>query len=140
CAATITAYTHDSSTGLLTPLGSSFNPGFAPGTMIIYPADKFLEVADVGLRLGGISSFALDSSTGMRTPGVSGALTFVTSAGGADIALHPSGNFLFLTQGNNAANSGVMEFTVDRTTGCPTTVGSGPPPTGVAPEVMAEDS
>ena len=41
--------------------------GFAPGRMIIDPAD-------VGPGLGGILSFALDSSTGMLTPGVSGLL------------------------------------------------------------------
>jgi hypothetical protein len=113
--------------------------GFAPGKMIIDPADKFLEVADVGQGLGGISSFALDSSTGMLTPGVSGALTFVTSVGATDIALHPSGNFLFLSQGSTAANSGLMEFTVDRTTGLPTLLGSAPTPTGLSPEVIAGD-
>ena len=137
-AATITGFTINSSTGALNPLGV-FNTGFAPGRMAIDPADKFLEVADVGPGLGGISSFALDPSTGMLTPGVSGALTFVTSAGGADIALHPSGNFLYLAGGDTASNSGVMEFTVDRTTGFPTPIGSGPTSTGLAPEVMAED-
>jgi 6-phosphogluconolactonase len=138
-AATITGFTIDGSTGVLKALSSSFNTGFAPGRMMIDPADKFLEVADIGTGLGGISSFALDSSTGMLTPGASGALTFVTNAGAADIALHPSGNFLFLFQGSTAANSGVMEFTVDRTNGFPTPVGSGPAPTGLAPEVMTED-
>jgi len=138
-AATITGFTIDGSTGALKKLGSSFNTGFAPGTMMIDPADKFLEVADVGPGLGGISSFTLDPSTGMLTPGVSGVLTFVTSAGASDIALHPSGNFLFLLQGDTSANSGVAVFTVDRTNGFPTPVGSAPVPTGPAPEVMAED-
>jgi 6-phosphogluconolactonase (cycloisomerase 2 family) len=138
-AATITGFTIDSSTGVLKPLGSSFNTGFAPGRMVIDPADKFLEAVDVGPAFGGISTFALDSSTGMLTPGVSGALTFVTNGGAADIALHPSGNFLFLCQGDTATNSGVMEFTVDRTTGFPTPVGSGSTRTGVSPEVIAED-
>jgi len=138
-AATISGFTIDSSTGALKSLGSSFNTGFAPGRMVIDPADKFLEVADVGPGLGGISSFVLDSSTGMLTPGVSGALTFVTNAGAGDIALQTSGNFLYLSQGDTAANSGIMEFAVDRTTGFPTPVGSSPTPTGLTPEAMAED-
>jgi 6-phosphogluconolactonase (cycloisomerase 2 family) len=33
-----------------------------------------------------------------------------------------------------------LEFTVDRTTGFPTPVGSGPTPTGLTPEVIAADS
>jgi 6-phosphogluconolactonase len=135
-AGTITGFTIDGPTGALTPLAPPFSAGFQLTRMVIDPAGKYLEVVDGFL---GISSFALDPASGVLTPGASGAVTFVSNAFPIDMALHPSGNFLYLALGLTAVDSGVMGFTVDRSTGFPTPVGSNASATGLAPGVVVGD-
>jgi 6-phosphogluconolactonase len=136
----IVAFNIDSSTGSLSPIsGSPFNSGFYPAKVVISPSDSFAEVVDAGIGFGGISSYALNSTNGVLTPGVSGPLTFVSSAGAEDIVMHSNGKFLYISQGFTTADSGVAAFTIDQTTGFPTPMVNAPFTTGLSPARMATD-
>jgi len=135
----VPGFTINGSNGSLTAVpGSPFTTGFYPGRTVVSPSTKFVEVVDLGLGLGGISSFTINTSNGFLTPGPSGPLTFVSSAGAADMVMHSSGKFLCISQGFTAIDSGVAAFTLDQTTGFPTQIG-GTFLAGLAPRRMVAD-
>jgi 6-phosphogluconolactonase (cycloisomerase 2 family) len=139
-ASDVLAFSIDGTTGSITLVtGSPFNSGFYPAKVIVSPSN-FAEVLDIGPGLGGISSFAMNPANGVLHPGVSGPLTYVSSAGAADMVMHSSGMYLFISQGMTSTDSGVAAFTLDQTSGFPTPFPGPAFPTGLAPRSMVSDS
>ncbi len=135
----ILAFSINGATGSLTPVPSSpFNSGFYPAKVLV-SSSNFAEVVDIGLGIGGISSYALNPATGTLTPGVSGPMTYLTSAGAEDIVMHNSGKYLYMSQGTTSSDSGVAAFTLDQTTGFPTPFTGMAFPTGLTPGSMVTD-
>jgi 6-phosphogluconolactonase len=139
-ASDVLAFSIDGTTGSLTKVtGSPFNSGFYPAKVIVSPSN-FAEVLDIGPGLGGISSYVMNPANGVLTPGVSGPLTYVSSAGAEDMVMHSNGKYLFMSQGMTSSDSGVAAFTLDQTTGFPTPFSGTAFQTGLAPRSMVSDS
>jgi len=139
-ASDVLAFSIDGTTGSLTAVtGSPFNSGFYPAKVIVSPSN-FAEVLDIGPGLGGISSYVMNPANGVLTPGVSGPLTYVSSAGAEDMVMHSNGKYLFMSQGMTSSDSGVAAFTLDQTTGFPTPFSGTAFQTGLAPRSMVSDS
>jgi 6-phosphogluconolactonase len=88
------------------------------------PSGNFLYVVDGGSDTGiaGVSGYSVNRTTGSLTP-ISGG-TFTYSAFGSeyfDVAVHPSGQFLYFTE-----TDGIHAFNIDQSTGALTQISSGP--------------
>jgi DNA-binding beta-propeller fold protein YncE len=131
--ATISMYTIDANTGVLTATSPATVPtGFFPQGIAIDPGGKFVYTANSDDNT--ISMFTINSTTGVLTPTTP--TTVSTGAGTSPISVtvDPSGKFAFVA--NQGANT-ISMFTINSTTGVltptsPATVPSGASPFGVA--------
>lgn len=115
----------DSSTGALSQVpGSPFSNNFYTNRAALSPSGNFLYVVDGGSDSGiaGLSAYSVNRTTGTLTP-ISGG-TFTYSGYGSenfDVAVHPSGQFLYFTE-----DDGIHAFTIDQSTGALTQISSPP--------------
>jgi DNA-binding beta-propeller fold protein YncE len=131
--ATISMYTIDANTGVLTATSPATVPtGFFPQGIAIDPGGKFVYTSNSDDNT--ISMFTINSTTGVLTPTTP--TTVSTGAGTSPISVtvDPSGKFAFVA--NQGANT-ISMFTINSTTGVltptsPATVPSGASPFGVA--------
>src|SRR5258708_4949344 len=129
----VSAYTIDSSTGLLIPLSNSpFGIGAAPSSLQIDPSGKFLYVTD--FTGGRVVALVIDSTTGSLSL-VSGS-PFGAGAGALSIAIDPTGAFAYVAHAKAAP---ISEYSIDTSTGGLTTVPGSPLATGSSPESLAID-
>ncbi len=123
---TISGYTVDSVTGLLTPVpGSPFASGVPePFRISLDPQGRFLYV--VGGATGSFASFAVNPATGALTP-VPGS-PYVTGADAAEgVAADPLGKFVYVVTFTIGVPDGaVAVYSVDGTTGALTPVAGSP--------------
>ena len=120
----VSAYSINRTTGLLTPVaGSPFPAGHTPYSLAIHPNGKFLYVVDpVGMPVNGaLTVFSINETTGVLSP-IAGS-PFVVSTGLAQIAIERSGKFAYAP---NFGSTTVSAFTLDPGTGAPTLVSAGP--------------
>lgn len=128
--ATISMYTINSSTGVLTPtLPATVPTGFYPQGIAIDPSGKFVYTANSDGN--SVSMFTVNSNTGILTP-----TTPATVAAGwspDSVTVHPSGKFAYVV---NEDDGTVSMYTVNSTTGVltpttPATVPAGSTPFGI---------
>ncbi|HEV2992671.1 MAG TPA: beta-propeller fold lactonase family protein [Candidatus Angelobacter sp.] len=135
-AASLSAFSINTSTGMLTPVpGSPFSTGATPHGVAVDPAGKFVFV---GNESGSVSAFSINSGNGALTP-VPGSPFAATSPFG--ITVSPSGTFLYVTNTNTGGGlspSSLSTFKIDGATGSLTAVNS-PDTTGATPIGIAAD-
>jgi 6-phosphogluconolactonase (cycloisomerase 2 family) len=128
--------------GAFSPVpGSPFPASTSPEGIALTPNGKYLYVSNNYDQMGGISAFAVDSSTGALTA-ISGSPfpTGDASTGPGPLAVHPNGNFLFVAlSGNVNANHFIAVFRIDPTTGVLSAVAGSPFTTGAGPDFMTLD-
>jgi 6-phosphogluconolactonase len=117
--ATISMFTIDSSTGVLTPTMPATVPtGFLPQGIAIDPAGKFVYTANSDDNT--VSMFAINQTTGVLTattpPAISTLADVSTGSSSSPVAVtvHPSGKFAYAV---NEDNGTVSMFTINSTTG-----------------------
>src|SRR5579862_4394973 len=137
---TISAFSIDSSTGVLTPiLGSPFTTliNGGPSGMAVHPNGKFLYVGMVGAAgpTNQIVVESIDSATGALLP-VSGS-PFLTGSEPNGLAIDPAGKFLFSA---NAGDGTVSAFTIDSAGGGLTEINGSPYTAGVQPAFLVTNS
>ena len=136
----ISAYTFDPTTGALTEIpGSPFLtqsnwPG--PSGIVIEPSGKFLYVGLAGVVNANhyVVGFSIDAGSGALTPLPSS--PFATGNGPLEIALYPSGKYLYAA---NFHDSTISAFAIDSSTGALNPVSGSPFPTGTDPFALAID-
>ena len=117
--ATISMFTINSSTGVLTPTMPATVPtGFFPQGIGIDPAGKFVYTANCDDNT--VSMFAINQTTGVLTPTTPPAISTLADVSTGlyssplAVAMHPSGKFAYAV---NEDDGTVSMFTVDSTTG-----------------------
>jgi 6-phosphogluconolactonase (cycloisomerase 2 family) len=136
----ISAYSIDSSTGVLTPVSGSPFPTLINGGpigMAIHPNGKFLYIAMAGTTVDGnqIVVESIDAATGALSP-VPGS-PFPTGAVPQSVVFNPTGTFLFSA---NMKDNTVTQFSVDANTGALSPAGGNASTAGSGPFAMAINS
>jgi 6-phosphogluconolactonase (cycloisomerase 2 family) len=117
----VSAFSIDSATGALTqvsgsPFLDSAGSGNFTGVVIVDPTGSFLYTYNTFGAPNTISGFAVDSSTGALSP-VAGSpfSTGETTFSAANLEIEPSGKFIYASCADG--NCGILEFSIDATTG-----------------------
>ncbi len=133
--ATISMYTVNSGTGILTPTTPATVPtGFFPQEIAIDPLGRFVYTANTDDN--SISMFTINQSTGVLTPTTPASVSTVVPGNvlwqPSFLTVDPTGKFLYLTESltNGAA---VLMFNIDQTTGLLTPTSPATVPTGGIP-------
>jgi 6-phosphogluconolactonase (cycloisomerase 2 family) len=120
----VSAFSINSSTGVLTPLTvSSYATGQEPISVAMDPAGKFLYVVNAFDR--NVSAYTINSTTGALSP-VTGS-PFSVQIAPRGVAVDSTGKFVYVT---NSTSNTLSEFTIDSTTGALTSVAGSPIATG----------
>jgi 6-phosphogluconolactonase len=138
--ASVAGFSFDSS-GNLTPVPNSPIPvGNGPNWIAFDPAGKFLYVPNI--QDGTFSGFSIDANTGALSVmagspfGVSTSSTIIPLS---SIIVEPSGTYLYVTANNSSNN--VYGFSLNTTTGVPTTaITNSPFPGGSLAAFIASDA
>jgi 6-phosphogluconolactonase (cycloisomerase 2 family) len=108
---TLSAYSFDSTTGILSPVpGSPFPTGPTPQSVTVDPSGKFVYAPNGNGQ--SVSAYTIDSTTGALTPVASS--PFAVGMIPNSVAVDPTGKFAYVT---NRASDTISAFTVDSTTG-----------------------
>ena len=114
----------DGSSGALSAVpGSPFPNNSYTNHAAFTPSDSFLYVVDGGSDTGiaGVSGYSVNRTTGSLTAISGGSFTYPGYRSEYfDVAVHPSGDFLYFTE-----NDGIHAFTIDQSTGSLTQISSG---------------
>ncbi|MDQ1389710.1 MAG: hypothetical protein QOF56_3164 [Acidobacteriaceae bacterium] len=125
--ATISMYTINSRTGVLTPTTPATVPtGFFPQGIGIDPSGKFVYTANSDDNT--VSMFTIDSTTGVLTPTRPPAAPAGMDPG--SVTVDPSGRFAYVA---NQGDSTVSMYTIDQTTGVLTPTAPPTTPAGGGP-------
>ncbi len=113
---TVSAYTINATTGVLTHVGTDVATGQGPAAVAVDPSGRFAYVANQ--TDGTVSTYTINTSTG--------ALTQVGTAqaagtGSISVTVDPSDSFVYVA---NNASGDVAAFTINSTTGALTSVGA----------------
>jgi len=136
---TVSVYSIDSSSGVLTQVGNPVDVGFNPVYLKVSPSNKFLYVANGAA--GTLSAFTIGSSGALTqiagSPYVlTGGIAGTQGPGPNWIAIHPDEKFLFVA--NLLANA-IGAYTINSTTGALTEVAGQPFATGIGPSSVTFD-
>jgi 6-phosphogluconolactonase (cycloisomerase 2 family) len=134
-AGSVSAFSINTSTGVLTPVpGSPFSTGGTPHGVAVDAAGKFVFV---GNESGSVSAFTINSNNGALTP-VPGSPFAASSPFG--VAVNSAGTFLYVTNTSTGglSPSSISTFKIDSTTGALTAVNS-PVTTGTTPIGITAD-
>jgi 6-phosphogluconolactonase (cycloisomerase 2 family) len=133
--ATISMFTIDSTTGVLTPTTpATVSTGFFPQGIAIDPSGKFVYTANSDDN--SVSMFTINQATGILSPTTPPAVSTLAQVSTGmysspdAVTVHPSGSFAYAVNQDDAT---VSMFTIDSTTGVlipatPATVFTGPDP------------
>ncbi|MBI3656077.1 MAG: beta-propeller fold lactonase family protein, partial [Acidobacteria bacterium] len=132
----VSAYTIDGTTGALTPVdGSPFPTGVSPHSVNVDPTSQFAYVANNNLRrLGSVSAYTIDGTTGVLTP-VDGS-PFPAGTSPSSVTVDPTGRFAYVA---NRGSDNVSAYTIDPATGALTQIASSPFPAGSRPLSVTVD-
>jgi 6-phosphogluconolactonase len=146
---TVSGFSINRATGALTPIsGSPFPNFFFPVSLAVDPTGKFLYVVNAkqsGVPLpGGVFAYTINASTGALTP-ISGPSLGLFDAGfkPVSLAVDPTGQFVYVV--DEALNpfppigQGVVEFTINPTTGALAPIAGSPLLTVDTPRSVAVD-
>jgi 6-phosphogluconolactonase len=126
-AATISMYTVNSSTGVLTPTTPATIPtGFFPQGIAIDPAGKFVYTANSDDNT--VSMFTINQTTGVLAPTTPAAVP--TGWSPSSVTVHPSGKFAYAA---NQDDDTISMYTIDPNTGVLTPTSPATVPTGFSP-------
>ena len=136
---TVSVYTIDSSTGVLTVVGNPVDVGYNPVYLKVSPSDKFLYVANGAA--GTLSAFAIGSSGGLtQIPGspyvLTGGIAGPQGPGPNWIAIDPGERFLYVA--NLLANA-IGAYTINSSTGALTPIAGQPFASGTGPSSVTVD-
>jgi 6-phosphogluconolactonase len=142
---TISAYSMDTSTGVLTPLANSpyTIAGTSPNPTQIVRAGNFLYVTDQNNNC--VEVFAIASGTGALTQNVPGS-PFATDVGPFSLAVDPSGSVLYTNNsgpvppGQFQGAGSMSAFTINSTTGALTPVAGNPLPISATNDIAIDPS
>ncbi|MGO9830929.1 MAG: beta-propeller fold lactonase family protein [Myxococcaceae bacterium] len=127
---TVSAYTINSTTGVLTPVGAAVAAGAAPTSVAVDPSGKFVYVTNSGTASNNVSAYSINASTGALT-------SLGTTAAGStpiSVTVDPTGRFAYVVnQGSNT----ISAYTISPGTGALASVGS--VATGVTPISVTVD-
>jgi 6-phosphogluconolactonase (cycloisomerase 2 family) len=114
---TVSAYSLDSATGVLTAVpGSPFSSVGAPVSIVVEPSGQFAYVAN--LHDNTISAFVIHATSGALTPIVGGPQTPGLD-GPRHLTVHPGGKFVYLSVANEGS---IWAYSIDGGTGALTAV------------------
>ena len=129
----ISAYSIDALSGVLTPIGGSpYSVGKAPSSIAVDPLSHFAYVSNQAD--GDVSGFAIDRVSGALTA-VSGS-PFPTGFGPSSVAVDPSSTVVYVA---NANSNNVSAYTVDHNDGVLTAVVGSPFAAGSGPSSVMVD-
>ena len=124
----VSAYTINSSTGVLTPIsGSPFSGALVGFAVAIDPTGKFAYVANANPS-DSISAYAIDSGTGALT---SIGSPYPTAGCPVSVAVDPSGRFLYAAE--TCGSNNILGYQINPLSGALTPVTGSPFPTGSDP-------
>jgi len=130
---TVSAYSVDIATGLLTEIaGSPFPTGPNPFFVAVHPSGNFLYAVNANGQ--SVSAYALDSTTGAPTE-IAGSPFTVGSIPEA-MALDPAGKYAFVANSNS---NDMSALTIVSETGALQTIAGSPFPTGTSPDWVIVD-
>jgi YD repeat-containing protein len=124
---TISVFSIGASTGALTQVTNSpFTVSAQPNSIVVDPTDRFVYVTyDSNV----VDGFGFDTGSGNLTE-LSDA-PYVTSASQlSNVAVDPSGEFVYAAGGGYSAGSNLLTFSLNSATGTLTAVGNAPGPSG----------
>ncbi len=125
--ATISMYTINSSTGILTPTTPATVPtGYFPQGIAIDPSGKFVYTANSDDNT--VSMFTIDSSTGLLTPTTPPSVA--TGWSPSSVTVDPSSRFAYVA---NQIDDSVSMYTINSSTGVLTPTTPATVPTGSSP-------
>jgi 6-phosphogluconolactonase len=125
--ATISMYTINPTTGVLTPTSpATIHTGFLPQGIGIDPAGKFVYTANSDDN--SISMFTINPTTGVLTP--TKPATVAAGWSPLSMTVHPSGKFAYAA---NQVDNTVSMYTIDSATGFLTPTKPVTAPTGISP-------
>jgi 6-phosphogluconolactonase (cycloisomerase 2 family) len=131
--ATISMYTIDSKTGVLTATTPATVPtGFFPQGIAIDPAGKFVYTANSDDNT--VSMFTINQTTGVLSPTTPAVVSIGAGTSPISVTVDPTGKFAYVA---NQDNNTISMFTINSTTGVltattPATVATGFSPFGIA--------
>jgi len=133
---TVSAYTIDATSGILTPLaGSPALTQLAPVFVAVDPAGKFAYVANSSSNT--VSGYSIDATSGALTPlAGSPVLTQFTPVSIAAVAPTSSAKFAYVV---NSGSNTVSGYSIDATSGALTPLAGSPFVTGFTPASVAVD-
>jgi 6-phosphogluconolactonase (cycloisomerase 2 family) len=107
----VTAFTIDTSTGALTPIGT-YTTGDGPSSIVVDPSGRFVYVTNNGFPSFNVSAFSINPLTGVLS-NITGS---PFSAGNAPISItvDPQGKFVYVA---NRSTQNVTPYTINQTTG-----------------------
>jgi 6-phosphogluconolactonase (cycloisomerase 2 family) len=125
---TVSAYTIDATSGVLTAMaGSPVAADANPQSVIIEPTGRFAYVPNIGANFGNgdLSAYTINSNSGVLTaiPGSPFASGLIPQF----ITVHPNGKFAYVT---NFTSNNVWAYIIDANTGALTAVAGSPFPAG----------
>ena len=123
----VSVYTIESSTGILTSIGSPAAADFGAHSVAIDPISKFVYVANDGIfeeTGGSLSMYSANGTTGvlMTTGTINGVCPGLCAP--YSVVVDPSGKFVYVANEGGFAPIGVSMFTINATTGALTSIGT----------------
>jgi 6-phosphogluconolactonase (cycloisomerase 2 family) len=111
----VSMYSINPTTGVLTSLGSPVAAGTCTGSLAVDPLGKFAYVASS--QDNNVSMYSIDASTGILT------LIGTTATGSAptSLAIHPSGKYAYVV---NSGSNSVSMYSIDGATGALALIGT----------------
>ncbi len=125
---TITAYSVNTASGVLTSIGSFPTSGGDPTFTLLNPAGNVLFTPNA--QSASVAAFRVDQTSGTLTAAAGS--PFSTGAGSVPTAVtvHPTKNFVYATNSNNGQPSTIAGYQLDTTTGVLTPIPGSPFATG----------
>jgi 6-phosphogluconolactonase (cycloisomerase 2 family) len=134
----LSGFTINSSTGMLTPTAGSPLPISSSNEMAMDPQGKYLFTTTAALDVNGsfvygVSVYPINETTGAIGTAVAGS-PFATGINPFSISIDKTGNFVYV---GNDGSASISEFTLNGTTGVLTPVAGSPVAAGTSPDFIA---
>lgn len=129
----VSGFTINSSTGVLSAIAGSPLPILVDNDMAIDPQGKYLFTSTEANGVFGVSVYPINGTTGVLGAVVAGS-PFATGTNPFSISIDKTGHFVYV---GNDQSANVSEFTLDSTTGVLTPIAGSPVAAGTDPDFIA---